>query len=60
MEEVIPSYQLNDTYVRLCVLAVNGEPVELTAEDVRDIPASHYDRLLAYARRTEPLPGKAG
>ncbi len=58
MAEVIHSYEMNDSYVRLSVLAINGEPLELTLDDVKDIPASHYAELLAIARRVKPLPGK--
>lgn len=59
IEDLRHSIAFNDVIVRLSVVALEGEPVELTAEDVKLLDAEDCTEIVAYAMRTKALPGKA-
>lgn len=46
--------------VRRSVIAIGGEELTLTLEDVETLPEEHRAEIYSYAVREKPLPGKAG
>lgn len=47
--------RFQDEIVRRSVVAINGEPIEMTLEDVADFKQEDYDRIVEYAmRETNP------
>lgn len=59
LEDLRHSIQFNDVIVRLSIIKMEGEPVDLTAEDVKLLDAEDCSEVVAYAMRTKELPGKA-
>jgi len=59
LEDLRHSMAFNDTIVRLSVIGMEGEPVELSPEDVKLLDAEECTEIVAYAMRQIPLPGKA-
>jgi thymidine phosphorylase len=58
-EDLRHSMQFNDTIVRLTVVAIEGETVQLSEDDVKLLDAEDCTEVVAYAMRTKALPGKA-
>jgi hypothetical protein len=58
-EDIRYGHRFNDTIVRMTIIAIEGEPVELTMDDVRLLEAKDCTEVAAYALRTKELPGKA-
>lgn len=46
-------------YVAGCVETIDGEEVEMTADDTEVFSDDEYFEIVAYVMRTKPLPGKA-
>lgn len=53
------SMRFNDTIVRMTIVAIEGEPVTLSMDDVKLLDAVDCTEVVAYAMRTKLLPGKA-
>ena len=51
--------RFQDEIVRRAVVAIEGEPIELTLEDVKEFGQDDYDRIVQVAtrERTSPLAG---
>jgi len=57
MQDAAATARYHDEIVRRSVIAIEGEPVELTLEDVAEIqPQADYDRIVELATRQEPAP----
>lgn len=54
-EELQAMIRFNDSVVCASVVAVDGEAVTLTMDDVRDIPPDDATKVVAIALRTEAL-----
>lgn len=48
----------NDELVKMAVVAIEGEDVALSLEDVGEFEDDDYNEIAAYASRQKPLPGK--
>ncbi len=59
MEEAQAMARFQDEIVRRSVVALEGEAVSLTLEDVAELHQDDYDRIVAVATREETSP-KAG
>jgi hypothetical protein len=59
LEQLKHAIGFDDTIVRLTIIAIEGEPVELTDDDVKLLEARDCHEVLAYAMRIKALPGKA-
>ena len=51
--------RFQDEVVRQTLVAIEGEPVEMTHEAVVELDQEDYDALAAYAMRTTPVPTTA-
>ena len=58
-EEAAHMARFQDEIVRQAVVAIEGEPVSLTADDISEFSQDDYDRIVALATRQETSP-KAG
>lgn len=58
-EELRYLAQFQDEVVRAAIVAVEGEAVALTSEDVADLDEADYVQVVAWATRSQPIP-KAG
>jgi hypothetical protein len=56
MEDAAAGARVNDEIVRQTLVAIDGEPVEMTREAVSELDQDDYDALLAYGQRSTPLP----
>jgi hypothetical protein len=54
-EDQAASARFNDEIVRQTLLAIDGEPVEMTLEAVRELDQDDYDALVGYGTRATPL-----
>jgi hypothetical protein len=55
-EEAQHMARFQDELVRRSVVEIEGEPVELSLEDVAEFSQEDYEKIVAFASRTEPLP----
>jgi len=58
-DEMAAGAKFQDEVVRQTLVAIDGEPVALTQEDISDLEQEDYDALANYGLRVTPLP-KAG
>jgi len=56
MEDAAAGARVNDEIVRQTLVAIDGEPVEMTREAVAELDQDDYDALLGYGQRSIPLP----
>lgn len=57
VDEVWEDFRL--AMIATCVTEVEGEPVDLTVDDVKELPKDDFDELFLYVWRVKALP-KAG
>ena len=55
-EDAAHMARFQDEIVRRSVVAIDGEPVALTAEDVAEFSQEDYDRIVVLATRQETSP----
>jgi hypothetical protein len=59
IEEMKHSARFNDEVVLRTLVAIGGEPVEMTLEAVAELDQQDYDALRGYGTRTTPVPTTA-
>lgn len=59
LEDVEGAGQYQDEMVRLGVVEIEGNPIEMTLEDVREFSQADYDRIVELCQR-EANPTQAG
>lgn len=59
LDDLRHSIEFNDVVVRLSIVGLEGEPVDLSPDDVKLLDAEDCAEVVAYAMRTKALPGKA-
>jgi hypothetical protein len=55
-EDAAHMARFQDEIVKRSVVAIEGEPAELSVEDVSEFSQEDYDRIVAFATRTEAAP----
>jgi hypothetical protein len=55
-EDAAHMARFQDEIVRRAVVALEGQPVELSAEDVGELSQEDYDRIVEVATRQAPAP----
>jgi hypothetical protein len=55
MEDAAATARFHDEIVRCSVVAIEGEPIELATEDVREFLQEDYDRIVELGTRSVPL-----
>jgi hypothetical protein len=55
MEDAAATVRFHDEIVRSSIVAIEGEPVELSIEDVRDVLPEDYNRIVELGTRSIPL-----
>jgi hypothetical protein len=56
MEDRAATVRFHDEVVLRTLVAIDGEPVEMTLEAVSELGQEDYDALVAYGTRETPLP----
>jgi len=55
MEDAAATLRFHDEIVRASIVAIEGEPVELSIADVRDVLPEDYSRIVELGTRSTPL-----
>ena len=55
-EDAAHMARFQDEIVRRSVVAIEGEPVTLTTDDVSEFSQADYDHIVTLANRSEPAP----
>jgi hypothetical protein len=58
-EEMRYVFRFNDEIVRMSVIAIHGEPLELSLDDVKLLDESDCAEIVSYALREKAIGGKA-